>query len=297
MNSLLKLTVVVIFLGVVAFISFNFIQGKLNPRIGQLSVNVSNQKAKVFLDDSLIGTTPLYAKNLPLGDHRIRIESEKNTSKSFSWQTSTTLTKSTISTIDLDLAPSQNFSAGESLYFQPGNKTVSILSRPDNAVVLIDQKERGKTPLTLTLEKGVHQLLLKKEGFLDREVPINMEEGYKLSAVVYLARNPFEKVTKIDSNNKISLFILNSLYNNLAKDSSDWVEGIDFIQQSFNSSQTKFDVLIDSSGKSYILNKTEWENKKQSKSVSTVGYLARASETKLTEAANSTWQKLKEEFN
>ena len=115
MNSLLKLTVVVIFLGVVAFISFNFIQGKLNPRIGQLSVNVSNQKAKVFLDDSLIGTTPLYAKNLPLGDHRIRIESEKNTSKSFSWQTSTTLTKSTISTIDLDLAPSQNFSAGESL--------------------------------------------------------------------------------------------------------------------------------------------------------------------------------------
>ena len=163
--------------------------------------------------------------------------------------------------------------------------------------MLIDQKERGKTPLTLTLEKGVHQLLLKKEGFLDREVPINMEEGYKLSAVVYLARNPFEKVTKIDSNNKISLFILNSLYNNLAKDSSDWVEGIDFIQQSFNSSQTKFDVLIDSSGKSYILNKTEWENKKQSKSVSTVGYLARASETKLTEAANSTWQKLKEEFN
>lgn len=297
MNSLLKLTAVIISLGIVAFIGFNFIQDKLKPRIGQLSVNVSNQKAKVFLDDNFIGTTPLYAKNLPLGDHRVRIEPEKNTSKSFSWQTSTTLTKSTISTIDLDLAPNQDFSAGESLYFQPGNKTIAILSRPENAVVLVDQKEKGKTPLTLTLEKGVHQVLIKKEGFLDRGVPINMEEGYKLSAVVYLARNPFEKLTKIDSNNKISLFMLNSLNTNLAKDSSNWVEGIDFIQQSFNSSQTKFDVLIDSSGKTFILNNTEWENKKQIKSVSTVGYLAKTGETKLTEAANSTWQKLKEEFN
>jgi hypothetical protein len=75
------------------------------------------------------------------------------------------------------------------------------------------------------------------------------------------------------------------------------VDGIVFTQEQFNPVQTKFDVLIDLSGKLYILNKTEWENKKASKSVSNVGYLAKPTEKGLSTSANETWVNLKNEFN
>lgn len=297
MKSLLSFTAGIVFLSLVAFFVFNFIQNKLSPRIGQLSVNVSNQRAQVFLDDKLIGTTQLYRKDLPLGDHRITIKPEQSGSDGFSWNTTTTLTKSTVSTIDLDLAPNLLFSAGESLYFQPGNKTVSILSRPEKATVIVDKKVMGTTPLKVSWEKGVHQITLKKEGYLDRVIPLNIEEGYKLSAVVYLALNPFEKITKLASNDKISLFAITTSHSDLSKNTSSWVQGVGFIQKNFNGVETKFDVLIDEKGKVYVLNQTEWENKKQTKSVSTVGYLTKTGQTGLSEAANTAWQQLKTLFD
>ena len=297
MRSLLSFTAGIVFVSLVVFFVFNFIQNKLTPRIGQLSLNISNQKSQVLLDDELIGTTPLYRKDLPLGDHRITIKPENSGSSESFWNTTTTLTKSTVSTIDLDLAPNLLFSAGESLYFQPGNKTLSILSPPEKATVLVDKKEIGKTPLQFSLGKGVHQITLKKAGYLDREIPVNIEEGYKLSAVVYLALNPFEKITKLASNAKVSLFAITNSHNELSKNISSWVQGIDFTQKNFNSVETKFDVLIDQKGKLYILNQTEWENKKQTKSVSTIGYLTKASQTDLSEAANTSWQQIKEVFD
>lgn len=102
MKPLIQLVLFISFAGVLGLIGFNFVQSKLSPSIGRLSVNVSDQKAKVYLDGNFIGTTPLYAKNLPLGDHLVKVEPEKNNDSKFSWQTNTTLTSSTISTIDLD---------------------------------------------------------------------------------------------------------------------------------------------------------------------------------------------------
>ncbi len=297
MRTLLSLTVLIVFISVVGLFVFNFIQNKLTPKIGQLSVNTSNQKAQVFLDGELIGTSPLYRKDLPLGDHLVTIKLLNSGQNSFSWKTATTLTTSTVSTIDLDLAPNLSFSAGESLYFQPGNKTVSLLSRPEKATVFIGEKDMGQTPLKLSLNKGVHEITFKKAGYIDRQVPINLEDGYKLSAVVYLALNPFETVTKLTGTDKISLFKLSNPHSNLSKNILDWVQGIDYVQKTFNSIEEKFDALIDESGKIYILNQTEWENKKQTKAVSVVGYLTREDQTGLSEAASKTWEHVKAEFN
>jgi len=295
-KSLLSFSIFALIIFLIGFSVFSFLNEKLLPNIGQLAVNVSGQNATVYLDGKKLGKTPLYRKNLRLGEHQINVEPE-NSPQGFSWKTNIILTKSTVSTIDLDLGPSLLFTSGESLYFRPGNKTVTILSRPDKAKVFLGTKEVGKTPLTFSLEKGVHNLVIKKEGYFTREVPINMEDGYKLSAVIYLSINPFYQVKKISGNGKLSLFTISNSEKDLLNNTYEWVEGIRFVQKNFSSAETKFDYLIDQKGNGYELNKDEWENKQKTKANSVVGYLSRSGETELSEQAKKTWEELKKKFD
>ena len=264
----------------------------LQPSTGQLSVSTPQQNATVFLDGKELGKTPFYSKVLKVGDHNLTIESD-----GVSWKTKTTLTEGTFNTLDLNLSRIDRFTSGENLFFRTGQKSLTVLSKPESAKVFLNNQEKGSTPLKLTPDNGVVTLTLKKEGYLSREITPNLVENYRLTANIFLAVDPFGTIKKLDSNPKATLF---SIYNqsiDLSRSYSDWVEGLKFTQKQFTGAQTRFDLLLDPTGNTYVLNETEWKNKLATKAVANIGYLATKANDSLSDKANATWQTLKIQFN
>ena len=264
----------------------------LQPSTGQLSVSTPQQNATVFLDGKELGKTPFYSKVLKVGDHNLTIESD-----GVSWKTKTTLTEGTFNTLDLNLSRIDRFTSGENLFFRTGQKSLTVLSKPEGAKVFLNNQEKGSTPLKLTPDNGVVTLTLKKEGYLSREITPNLVENYRLTANIFLAVDPFGTIKKLDSNPKATLF---SIYNqsiDLSRSYSDWVEGLKFTQKQFTGAQTRFDLLLDPTGNTYVLNETEWKNKLATKAVANIGYLATKANDSLSDKANATWQTLKIQFN
>lgn len=295
MKKLVSIIIFFCFFAIFVLILLEFILPILKPNNGRLSIVTKGTQAKIFLDNKYVGNTPFYKEDLKIGDHKVEIQLSKGSN--FSWNTNTFLNSTTLSVIDLDLAGNQTFTAGENLYFKQGISNLSILTRPESANIKIDGKTIGKAPQILNLNYGIHLLLVEKDGYLSREVPLNIEPGYKLSAIIYLAANPFLEVFKIDNSTKATFFRITNSKVNLSKSYSDWASGIKYIQGNFSGTETRFDVLIDPNGKVYILNPTEWENKKQGKSVVNIGYLAKNDNDKISNIALSEWSKIKDEFN
>ncbi len=267
----------------------------LNPSDGRLSIQTPGKKTKVIIDGKEVGETPFYSDHLRIGDHKIELlASEK---PSFRFSTNTTLNSTTLSILDIDLSSSQTFSAGENLYFKEGLSGLSLITRPEGTTLIIDGKSIGKAPFNQSLSFGVHTIKVEKKGYLTREVPVNIEEGYKLSALIYLSANPFENLTKIDNSSRASFFQITNKYVDLSKSYADWAAGIVSTEQNFDSLATRFDYLIDPTGKTYILNETQWKNKKATKATINVGYLTKNQADKVTQKAQIEWDKVKAEFN
>lgn len=295
MRKITSTIIFFIFLVSFIFILLEFVLPGLKPNNGRLSVTTKGQTAKIFLDNKYIGSTPFYKDNLKVGDHKVEIQSSRGSG--FRWKTNTFLNSTTLSILDLDLAENQIFSSGENLYFKQGISNLSLLTHPDKASVKIDGKAIGKAPQILNLSFGIHLLLIEKDGYLSRQVPINIESGYKLSAIIYLSANPFKEVTKIDNSAKATFFRITNDSIDLSKSYSDWAGGIKHVQDNFSASETRFDILIDPNGKVYILNPTEWQNKKQVKSPVNIGYLAKNGNDKINDSASKEWLKIKFDFN
>jgi tetratricopeptide (TPR) repeat protein len=58
---------------------------------------------------------------------------------------------------------------------QRGVQQLSVLSTPEGASVVIDQRPAGVTPLTTELAPGVHHLTLRAAGYRDLETDITLE--------------------------------------------------------------------------------------------------------------------------
>ncbi len=279
-------------LGALVFFVFNWVIPFLQPNIGQLSVNTPFQSSTAFLDNKKLGATPFYSKNLKIGDHTLTIESEET-----KWETKTTLSSGTFNTLDINITKAEEFISGENLFFRKGQKSLVVTSKPQGVKVFLDNKEKGSTPIKLEPSEGVSTLILKKDGYLSREINPNVVNGYRLTVNVFLSVDPFGTTKKLDANSKIALFSLHNNFINLSKSYSDWAEGVEFTQRQLGSTDTRFDLLIDPGGKTYILDETSWKNKLATKAVANVGYLATKQNDTLSEKANSEWQKLKTQFN
>lgn len=295
MKRLLFLTFTIIILIVSFLIFWEFILPLLNPSNGRLSISTTEPGANVFFDGKEVGTTPFYSDHLRVGDHKIEVAAKSD--PGFRFTTNTTLNSTTLSVLDLDLANTQAFSAGENLYFKEGLSGLSLLTRPEGAKITIDDKSVGSAPVNQSLDTGVHSLKVEKTGYLPREVSINSEPGYKLLALVYLSANPFETVTKIDSSSKASLFRITNSVIDLSSSYPDWVAGLKHAQSSLDELSTHFDFLIDPNGITYILNPTEWSNKKTVKSLVNIGYLTKKESDQVSSKAQTEWGKIKNEFN
>ena len=125
------------------------IQVKLIPKpFGDLSAVSNPSGAEVFIDGENRGITPVELANLPKGNRKVMLKKEGFDA----WEGS------------VEIVPVKTVRLTADLISIYGG--IEIASDPSGAIVYIDNKEYGKTPLILDkMEKGKHKIEIKKDGF------------------------------------------------------------------------------------------------------------------------------------
>ena len=170
-------------LGVVLTAYFGYL---LVTRLGSSSskpyliADVYYGKAKVFVDGTQVGETPLENFVVKKGLRKIKLESE-----GASYETSITFNPGLPGLVKRDLGVDQIFSAGLDLWTEKSSTgtNLSIISEPSEAVVFIDGTVSGKTPYsTDKLTAGAYDVRLEKEGYEPISERINIVDKQKLNA-------------------------------------------------------------------------------------------------------------------
>ena len=278
----------------ILFLVFEIIADQLKPTNGSINITVNSGTSEAFLDNKDLGKTPLLAGNLKIGNHQLSLK--KPDSNETAWEGSVFLSSDVVTYVTVDLGGPKLFNASDILSLTPGSESISLLSQPEDCSITVDDKKIGTTPKDFDLAPGVHSLVLKKNGYLSREVDINIEKNYRLNLIVSLAVDPFPVVNKIDSSSKLSLFSIFNPSIKLSNSFADWAKGIGAIQNNLNSTSTKFDYLIDENGKTYTLDEASWKNKLASKAPANIGYLASRDNSQLSAPAAAVWNSLKTSF-
>jgi hypothetical protein len=180
--------VVLIFSTVIFLLSQN--KGK-----GALQVT-SVPSAKVYLNDKLIGKTPLCECELKdmitAGDYTIKLVSTEGNFDQF--EQKITIASKVLTVVDKTFGP-QGIGSGSIISLSPisdkKDTQISTVTFPDMAEVFLDNNLEGQTPLLL---KGVtesdHELKLTKEGYKDKIIRVRTVLGYKLDTLIFLGINP-----------------------------------------------------------------------------------------------------------
>lgn len=146
---------------------------------GYLKVSFPQESLKVYLDDVFIGESPIGILKLAIGEHQLRVLNPKRASW-FDRDWSQKITLATDDTVALEIEfPSYFF----------------INSDPFNATVLANGKELGRTPLILSTEKTVRNIILKKEGYKDCVIGLADPES-KLLNVALEREKGFQQQTQ-----------------------------------------------------------------------------------------------------
>jgi len=133
-----------------------------------LRVDSSPAGATVWLDGVAVGTTPLTLEDLAPGEHEIAIVKEG-------------FVRATEMVTPAPEAAPLVFS------LQPARAILSITSTPSPALVLVDGKEVGRTPLAeLALEEGIHQVEVRHRGHESFRTRVEARLGESLHYVARL---------------------------------------------------------------------------------------------------------------
>lgn len=170
---------------------------------GRAGVKIdSTPKTKVLINDKEVGETPFQDEQLSKGEFLISLKNLSEVSSSATssgkvlWQGYVKLNSGTLSVVNRDLTDQSTTSSGEVISLEPGDG-VTIVSTPTAAVVSVDGKEQGRTPLTISnLPAGEHQFIISHDNFLNRSIRANLVDGFNLKLNVDLALSEAD-LTKI----------------------------------------------------------------------------------------------------
>ncbi|MCE5195392.1 MAG: PEGA domain-containing protein [Nitrospiraceae bacterium] len=131
----------------------------VSQNLGTITVKSNSPDAEVFLDDTKKGNAPLVMRSLHPGTYTVKVVSQSN---------------EYVKTIQL--APGKNINVIAD--FQ-STGSISVVSDPSSASVMLDGKMAGVTPLTLKdINSGEHTIVISKPGFgeITRKVLVNGRE-------------------------------------------------------------------------------------------------------------------------
>lgn len=137
--------------------------------------------ATVFLDEKQVGQTPFEDKDLEIRDYTVRLQKEE-----LSWQGKVKLIAGTVTVITRDIASDSASSAGEALTLNKG-RGLTIISNPSEALVEVDGKQYGKTPVNANIDPGEHTILVSHTNYLNRSIRADLPQNFNLTVSVDLA--------------------------------------------------------------------------------------------------------------
>jgi hypothetical protein len=151
----------------------------------------SDPEAIVYINEQEIGKTP-FEQNRESGEILLRIKPNVPEGVVLDdYETKINLVPGVRTIVKRVFKETEDYSSGVVVSFEKLGGTasyVSIVSVPDNAQVQIDGKISGYTPLKLKIPAGDHTLLLSKQGYLEKSLPIKVYAGYKLTAATKLGK-------------------------------------------------------------------------------------------------------------
>ena len=135
-----------------------------------LSVTSDPLEANVLVDGAVVGRSP-YQGVLQPGEHTVAVELEGHQRRERK----------------VSAREGRDASISFVLSALPKRPALSVESDPVGAQVLVDGKERGRTPLIVALPPGKHEVVLHKEGRRDVATEIDMPAEQDLSIRLDLA--------------------------------------------------------------------------------------------------------------
>lgn len=145
--------------------------------------------ATVFLDEKQVGQTPFEDKNLQVKDYTVRLEKGKAV-----WRGKVKLTSGTVTVVNRELASDLSSAAGETLTLDKG-RGLTVISSPGEALVEIDGKSYGKTPVTANIGNGEHTILVSYQNYLKRSIRVNLPANLNLTVSVDLSLSEADLTT------------------------------------------------------------------------------------------------------
>lgn len=181
------LIAIIIFFGILFF---------LDRKTGKGALQVTSvPQSKVYLENKLIGTTPLCAcdlgQMLTVGDYAVKLVPTDGNFRPF--EEKITINKGTLTVVDRTFADNGESDGGIISLSPLNNKKdieVLVISLPDKANVLLDNNPVGTTPLLLKqVSESDHDLRLTLNGYKDKSIKIKTALGFKLSSLIFLGVN------------------------------------------------------------------------------------------------------------
>lgn len=171
---------------VIVVLSFLFFERFFGPP-GSLQITSLRPNISVSVDGVKVGGDG-YRGDFRPGLHQVLVTDTNEVVQS--WQGQVEISSGTLTAVEVDLGPSEDFSGSVVLSLNRGGN-LSVKSSPAGAKVYLDGTNIGTTPVNRPNPgPGVHSLKLTLEGYLDKEVQINSTNGWQIQAQVKLYKNP-----------------------------------------------------------------------------------------------------------
>ena len=139
--------------------------------VGSINLKSNPSNAKALIDGREVGTTPISITDLKPGTHQV----EARMDGYYDWRES------------VEIVPGKEIELTATLQFRIGS--LNINSNPSEAKILIDSREIGVTPKTITdLKPGTHNVEIMKGGYeiWNESVDIIPDKEIHLTAVLQL---------------------------------------------------------------------------------------------------------------
>jgi hypothetical protein len=172
---------------------FYFVVGSLEPKVAGIYIE-TNPSSTVYLNNVQMGTTPYRVTTKP-GETIIRLIPDSYGAIILNpYETKVNLIAGVETVLRYDFGGTDDTSTGDIISFeknQRGETNLVAVSIPDSVQLVIDGTQRAFTPhKTSSILPGEHQLRFAAQGYQDRVVKVKITKGYKLTAIVKLAKAP-----------------------------------------------------------------------------------------------------------
>lgn len=186
------------------FIGIRYFFLDISKHEGRIKI-ISSPRANIFINNKAVGKSTPFEEKISPGEYLIKLIPVGEATSTASWQDKIKINSRSLTYIERDLGFSEITSSGITLYSTPiKNITkkknygeIYVDTDPAGAIIKLDNDEKGFSPMLLVdVLKGSHELTIMLPGFFPKTKKINIDEGYRVTAVIKLSIDQSKKIEK-----------------------------------------------------------------------------------------------------